>query len=72
MTWSLAAYQNQVIKQQQIRELMFDPPAAPVLLPCFTIFRRACKMGRKMVGIAYPLGALQFFGFYDDMDAVLN
>jgi len=69
---SLSAYENQVNKFQQTRQLLQEMAPAPVLLPCFTIFRRPCKMGIRLTALAYPLGALQFIGFYDDLDALLN
>ena len=68
----LSAYENQVNKFQQTRQILQELAPAPVLLPCVTIFRRPCKFGRKLVALVYPRGALQFVGFYDDFDALLN
>lgn len=72
MAAGLSAYANQVNKFTQTRELLHSIAPAPVLLPCFTIFRRPCKFGVKLVALVYPRGALQFVGFFDDLDAMLN
>jgi len=68
----LRAYENQVAKFEQTRMLLQDMAPPPTLMPCFTIFRRDCRMGYKFSAWAYPLGRLQFIGFYDSFDDLLN
>ena len=65
---SLSAYDNQVNKFQQTRELLQELDNIPVAVPCFTLFPRSCRNGSKFLAFAYPAGRLQYIGLWDNLN----